>query len=369
MRLAPCDARVCNHDDLRNHCCFSLSFSASNYPVGISNCHYRQWFDKAPERIFVASSGATEIALAMGLADRIQGSSWVAEVWDPLNDDFQKFKHYEKFPTTEELFAHNPDFIYATYSSFFDPHYRSAEEHIGINYTQVLGVEECGLLVPSNVYGENKTYCREELHDYGIATFLAESYCELVEHRPEDVTIEAVYQEIWDIGAIFDIRGKSREIINGIEDDFAKAKAISQSASDVATADVQPLSVLWLDMYNLTESPDPDDPESYVGACCGGPQLILEHSGARNVFEKQGLDDRRIWDRVSTEAIVASDPDLIVLVELTTNSAGTREHVCSYWKSPHLLFFFAHGISCSCSFMCSIFSLQDALVVQRPPHS
>ena len=64
--------------------------------------------------------------------------------------------------------------------------------------------------------------------------------------------------------------------------------------------------------------------ECLVGACCGGPQIVLEKAGAVNVFEKQGLDDRRIWDRIEWEDIVPTDPDLIVLIELSTESAGKR---------------------------------------------
>lgn len=159
----------------------------AHYPVGISNCHYSQWIEKAPERVAVASSGAVEIMLAMGLADRIISSSWVKEVWEPLNEDFQKFKHYDKYPSAEELMDSKPDMIYATYSSAFEDPADPTRVEGGdrLNYTEALGLQEpCNLVVLSNSYGDNKTYCRDEIHAAGIKTYLAESYCEYSEYRP-----------------------------------------------------------------------------------------------------------------------------------------------------------------------------------------
>ena len=147
--------------------------SASKYPVEILNCHLTTTVDKSPERVIVASSGALEIMLAMGLEDKIVASCWVKEVWKPLTPGFSKFKHYPKYPNHMEMVALDPDFIYATYSSAFDVS--------RINYTEALDIAACELVIASNVYGQNKTYCRQELHDAGIGTFLSTGYCELVE--------------------------------------------------------------------------------------------------------------------------------------------------------------------------------------------
>jgi len=303
---------------------FSSTAYAINYPVGISNCHYSQWIQKKPERVAVASSGAVEIMLSMGLADRVISSSWVKEVWEPLNDEFQKFKHYDKYPSAQELMDSNPDMIYATYSSAFeDP--ADPSRVVGgdrLNYTEALGLEEsCNVLIPSNSYGDNKTYCRDEIHAAGINTYLAESYCEYSEHRPEEVSVDALYQEVWDLAMIFDAIDNAIKMVDGIEAHFEQALAISKAPGNTDEA-VEQIRVFWLDMFQSKSKPDEKRP--FVGACCGGPQIVLKKAGAVNVFEKQGLEDRRIWDRVEWEAIVATDPDLIVLIELSTESAGTK---------------------------------------------
>jgi iron complex transport system substrate-binding protein len=298
----------------------SSAAQAVEYPVGITNCHYSQWFNKPPERVAVASSGAVEIMLAMGLADRIISSAWVKEVWEPLMDDFQKFKHYDKYPSAQELMDSNPDMLYATYSSAFEDPSDPGRlvDNDRLNFTEALGLtESCNVLIPTNSYGENKTYCRDEIHEAGINTYLAQSYCEYAEYRPEEVSVQALYQEVWDLAIIFDAIENARSMVDGIESHFQQALAISQGGADET---VDPIRVFWLDMFKSKSNPDEDRP--FVGACCGGPQIVLDKAGAVNVFADQGLEDRRIWDRVEWDAIVESDPDLIVLIELSTESAG-----------------------------------------------
>lgn len=308
----------------------SSAAQAMVYPVGITNCHYQQWYDKAPERVAVASSGALEIMLAMGLADRVVSSAWVKEVWEPLMDDFGKFKHYDKYPSAQELMDSNPDMIYATYSSAFEDPADPARlvDKDRLNYTEALGLKKpCNVLIESNSYGDNKTYCRDEIHDAGISTYLASSYCEFAEHRPEEVSVDALYQEVWDIAIIFDAIDNARDLVVGIENHFSQALAISQVPGKANEA-VEPIRVLWLDMFQSKSQPDENRP--FIGACCGGPQIVLDKAGAVNVFADAGLEDRRVWDRIEWDDIVASDPDLIVLIELSTEGAAEKLfNICS----------------------------------------
>lgn len=303
---------------------------AIKYPVGITNCHYSQWFDKAPERAMVASSGAVEIMLAMGLADRVIHSSWVKEVWEPLMEDFNKFKHYDKYPSAQDLMDSKPDMIYATYSSAFEDPSDPGRVVDGarLNYTEALGLtKNCSVLIESNSYGANKVYCRDEIHEANINTYLASSYCEYAEHRPKEVSVDVLYQEIWDIAIIFDAIDNARNLVTGIEDHFEQALAISQDLGSNNEA-VDPIRVFWLDIFSSKSRPEEKRP--FVGACCGGPQIVLDKAGAVNVFADQGLEDRRIWDRVEWADVIETDPDLIVLIELGTESAAEKLYkLCS----------------------------------------
>lgn len=86
-----------------------------------------------------------------------------------------------------------------------------------------------------------------------------------------------------------------------IKADFKVAQGITAAGEVVEGGEKKAAPrVLWFDMYNSTSgsNPTPDDPQLYVGACCGGPQIILNHAGATNVFADKGKDDRRVWDYV-----------------------------------------------------------------------
>jgi len=159
---------------------------AINNPLGISNCHYSQWFEKARKCDAVSSSGAVEIILAMGLAYKIASTAWIMDVWEPLDANFQKLNRYPTYPSAKELIDSNPDMIYATYSSAFEDPVDPSRVIGGdrLNYTEALGLKEpCNVMIPSNSYGSNKTYCRDEIHEKGIGTYLPPSYCEFAEHR------------------------------------------------------------------------------------------------------------------------------------------------------------------------------------------
>lgn len=159
--------------------------------------------------------------------------------------------------------------------------------------------------------GENRSHCREELHEKGIQTYLQKPACELVEHRPaEDSTISTLYDEIWDIASIFGVYDNARKLVDSIEGHFRDAVAVA----DEAGPSVSPIRVLWLDGW------DPETP--FVGACCGSIQTIVEKAGADHIFDDQGIEGKKTWDSVSWDAIAERDPDLIVLVDASWDLAG-----------------------------------------------
>ncbi len=98
--------------------------------------------------------------------------------------------------------------------------------------------DECSL-----IDAKNESHCREELHNHGIATYLQKPYCELTEHRPEAVTLDTLYNEIWDIASIFNAMEAGRELVDSIEGHFRDAARVANSGK----GDVPPISVLWLD--------------------------------------------------------------------------------------------------------------------------
>lgn len=95
--------------------------------------------------------------------------------------------------------------------------------------------------------------------------------------------------------------------------------------ADEAGPDIPPVSVLWLDGWS--------DETPFVGACCGSIQTIVEKSGAKHIFDDQGIEGLKTWDSVSWDEIEQRDPDVIVLVDASWDLAGKR---CSDFASDYL---------------------------------
>jgi iron complex transport system substrate-binding protein len=283
---------------------------AVDYPVGITNCGISSWIPKAPTRAVTLNQGTTEVMLALGLADRMVGTAYLDdEIWPEHAEDYATVPVLsERYPDPNDLMALQPDFLYASYSSAFDTTSENA-----INYTAV--GYNCTLQVTRNE-GDIRTYCRQELHDTNIATYLQTPYCERPEDRSE-ASLDELRDEIWTIAAIFDALENGRALLDSIDEHFAAAMAVTEAAAAEETSD--PITVLWLDSW--------DDETPFVGACCGAVQVILEHAGAKNIFDDQGLEETKSWDSVSWEEIEARDPDLIVLVDASWDSAGTYMHL------------------------------------------
>ena len=66
----------------------------------------------------------------------------------------------------------------------------------------------------------------------------------------------------------------------------------------------------------------PDDPLR-VGACCGAPNEILRLVGATNIF----ADTPGSWTPVSWEAVIARNPDVIVLSNASWSPAAEKRQL------------------------------------------
>eukprot|EP00585_Thalassiosira_rotula_P014893 CAMPEP_0196171852 /NCGR_PEP_ID=MMETSP0911-20130528/5720_1 /TAXON_ID=49265 /ORGANISM="Thalassiosira rotula, Strain GSO102" /LENGTH=319 /DNA_ID=CAMNT_0041438749 /DNA_START=213 /DNA_END=1172 /DNA_ORIENTATION=- len=295
----------------------AVSISALDYPVGITNCGVQSWINSPPQRAVTMNQGTTEIMLALDLADRMVGTAYLDDyIWSELADDYNKVPVLsDSYPDIDTLLSTDPDFVYASYSSAF------ATSHV--NYTQFIE-SECDLVIPRK--GENRSHCREELHEKGIQTYLQKPACELVEHRPADpsLTIKTLYDEIWDIASIFGVYDNARLLVDSIEGHFNDAVAVASGTK----SDVEPISVLWLDGW------DPETP--FVGACCGSIQTIVEKAGAKHIFDDQGVEGVKTWDSVSWDTIAERDPDLIVLVDASWDMAGMYNGYCPIRRNIHM---------------------------------
>jgi len=241
------------------------AFAQTTYPLAIDNCGVTVDFAAAPQRVVTIKSTATEMLLALGLADRIVGvgfqdgpvpTQWAAEL--PVLAD--------KLPSQEVVLETEPDLVYGGWESNF----------------------------AADGAGERST-----LKDLGVNSYVSPAACRSV--KPAKLTFDGVFSEIAEVGEIFDATPAADALI---------AEQKTELAS--VTPDTRGLTAAWYS--SGTKAP-------YVGAGSNAPAMIMEALGLDNIFA--GQDEG--WISASWEAIVDANPDVIVLVDSSWNSADQKK--------------------------------------------
>src|SRR5690606_36786085 len=135
----------------------------------------------------------------------------------------------------------------------------------------------------------------------GVAAYVAPAACRSI--KPAKLSFDEVFAEIEEMGAIFDVVPAAEALI-----------AEQMAALAAIEPDARELSALWYS--SGTKTP-------YVGAGSGAPQMMLEALGLENIMA--GVDEG--WLSTSWEAVVDADPDVIVLVDATWNSAEQKKQL------------------------------------------
>jgi iron complex transport system substrate-binding protein len=243
--------------------------SDSAAPVSVDNCGYEMTVDTAPQRIVTIKSTSTEMLLALGLGDRIIGTAFQdGPLPDDLAADGADLTSISDFvPSEEAVLDLEPDFVYGGWESNFS----------------------------ADGAGE-----RDELASLGVGTYVSPAACKEPGYMPDPLTWDELWSEIGEAGAIF-----------GAEDAAADLVAEQQTIVDGVTADDRGLTALW---YSS------GDEQPYIGAGIGNPQLLMDTVGLTNI----AADVQDTWTTYSWEAIVDADPDVIVLVDASWNTADSK---------------------------------------------
>ncbi len=241
---------------------------ATDYPLTVQNCGLAVTFDKAPERVVAIKSTATELLLSLGLGEKIVGVGFQD---GPLPDNLAaagaEFTVLaDKLPSQEVVLGTEPDFVYGGWESNF----------------------------AADGAGERPT-----LQQLGVAGYVAPAACRSI--KPPKLTFDAVFAEIAEMGAIFDVEERAAELV-----ETQKAQLAS------ATPDTRGLTAVWYS--SGTKAP-------YVGAASNAPGMIMDALGLKNIFGD--VDDG--WISASWEAVVDANPDVIILVDSAWNSAAQKK--------------------------------------------
>ena len=243
--------------------------TSAGYPVTVTNCGTDVTLAAPPERIVTVKSSATEMVLALGLGDRLVGTAF----WDgPLPEwlagtgsDLPVIA--ERAPSSEVVLELDPDLVYAGWESTFSP----------------------------AAAGE-----RQMLADLGVASYVAPAACKDPSHQPNPLTYEEVFREISEAGALLGVPEAAAELVAEQRD---RLRALAPSTAG--------LRALWYSSGSSTP---------YVGAGIGAPQMILEAARLENI----AADVPDTWASLSWEAVAERDPDVIVLVDASWNTARNK---------------------------------------------
>lgn len=215
-----------------------------------------------PEKVLTLGPNCTELFCALGLQDKVIGNSLNNHSRGPLEEYKES---YEAIPeinhssaTREAVETSGADFIYGIDWEFGDE---------GLNI--------------------------DELQQFGITTYMNSAG-----------TIEEEYQEIKDLGEIFNIEERANEFI---EDQEARIAVVEERYKDQ-----EPLKVLVYDSGN-----------NGVFTCGGNnfESILIEKAGGENIFKDQ---TKKAWITVSYEEVIDRNPDLILIHDYDSPSVEEK---------------------------------------------
>lgn len=242
---------------------------AGAYPVSLANCGFDVEIPSSPERVVTIKSSSTELLLALGLEDRIVGSAFadgpVPQQWESAASAIPVLS--DEVPSQEALLAAEPDLVLAGWESNLAAGSRST---------------------------------RPMLQRLGIATYVAPSACKEPEFQPKKMSFDLLFEQFREVGSIFAVSAAVDDLI-----------ADEQERLDSVEQVVPGTTALW---YSSGDS------VPYVGAGIGAPQMVMDELGLTNIAG----DVNDTWTSMGWEQIVADDPDVIVLVDATWNSAADK---------------------------------------------
>jgi iron complex transport system substrate-binding protein len=242
---------------------------SAQFPLAVDNCGRQLEFDTVPQRVVSLDQGSTEILLSLGLQERLVGTaSWTDPVLPSLaaaNEGVPRLA--DNAPSYEAVLGADPDFITASFGRHFNTG----------------GVAE-----------------RSRFAETGIATYLSPTDCENGRSinggskRTQQLEVGALYQEIRELAAIFDVASRGEALIADLQ---------QRAQAATARADAGGLTMAF--WFADTKSP-------YVAGGFGSADLLATTVGASNVFADLPED----WPAVGWETVVERDPDVLVLGDL-----------------------------------------------------
>lgn len=214
-------------------------------------------FTKMPERVISMNIQTTEMMLALGLEDKLIGTSYNnCEVLPEYKEAFDQIPILaESYASHEVIIGEEPDFV------------------IGRN----------------TAFSEKQSGSVEQFEAAGIPAYQAKGT--IVSGRPE--VMDDVYEDISSLGKIFKVEDRSDALIGEMK---GKIEAVQEKLASVE----EPLKVLVID--------GSVDGNEIFTACNALESELIRLAGGQNIAPDMGKN----WGKISMEIVTDANPDIIV---------------------------------------------------------
>jgi iron complex transport system substrate-binding protein len=246
------------------------------YPLTIENCGSSLTFQHAPTRTVTIGQAGTEMLYAMGLSDKVVGTS----LW--FNNVLTKYKAQDD--KIQRLADNEPSF----------------ESVIG-KRPELVAVELEWMVGPQCAVGT-----REQFHELKIPTYLLPSDCEAKDNlvgadgtRLAPFRIETIYKSVSQLAQIFDVQERGQQLNDELKASLAKSIATAQGKRLKDAS-----ALVWFSSAEM-------DIEPFVAGHKGIPDFMLNTLGVRNVVES---DEE--WPTVGWETIAKANPTFLVIARM-----------------------------------------------------
>ena len=260
-----------------------IASTVHGYEVTVDNCGKKVTFDKVPERVIVHDINMTEMALALGLNDKMVGVTGITG-WYKTSDEFNKKlgnipELAPKYPNMENLIQAKPDLFIA-----------------GWYY----GMKPGGEVTP------------DTLAPYGVKTLILTESCIHKDKNRPAADMNLLYDDILRLGKVFNKQDKAEKLV-------AEWKNKINSIADIRAKN-SGTKVFLFDSGK--EKPFTAGKHAIVTA-------MIEAAGGVNILS----DMKTSWGRGSWEVVASRNPEFLILLDYQ-NGGGAKDLMAFLKKHP-----------------------------------
>lgn len=254
----------------------SVLAAPTQYPLTLDNCGTPLTFAKAPERAVTIGQAGTEMFYALGLGERLAGTS----LW--FNDVLPQYA--EQNAKVERLADNDPSF----------------EAVVG-KRPGLVAVQFEWMVGPQGVVAT-----REQFHDLGIPSYILPSDCEGKDNlvgadgtRLQAFSIDSLYKSVAQLAQIFDVQDRGDELLASYRQRLDKAIERAHRAEGEQLS-----AAFWFSSADL-------DIDPYMAGRNGVADFMLTSLGMRNIIESN-----EEWPTVGWETIAKANPDILIIARM-----------------------------------------------------